>query len=213
VEALDLEAQIRENKGKGYAKRLRRGGYLPCVLYGPEIESLPLKVEAKELEKIINNAGEKALIKLKVNDKEYITMIRELQHHPVKDEMLHADLYQVSLKEKLETEVPLLITGEAPGVKEGGVLQQFLRGVEIRCLPTNIPDYIEVDVSNLEFGESITVGDLKAEEGIEILTDPATTIVSVVSVKVEEEPEEAEAEEEAEEAEGREETAEGGKEE
>jgi len=196
MEALALEAKIRENKGKGYAKKIRREGLLPSVLYGPEVETLPLQVQTRELEKIINKAGERALIKLKVDGKEYMTLIREIQRSPVKGEILHADFYQVSLKEELETQVPIVFVGESPGIKEGGVLQHLLRELDIKCLPTKIPEHIEVDISGLGIGDSVTVGDLKVSEDIEILNDPDTVIASVVAVSA------AEVEEEAEDAEG-----------
>ena len=213
MEALELEAQIRDNAGKGYAKRLRQDGLLPCVFYGAEVDgSIPITVKVNELEKIVKDAGANALIKLKVDGREYITLVRELQVHPVKRDLLHADLYQISMKEKLQTTVGLYISGEAPGVKEGGVLQQFLREVEVECLPINIPDHIVVDVSGLGFGESVSVSDLVVGDDVEILTDPETTVVSVVAAQAVEEPEEAEdveAEEGAEEAEAAEEPQEG----
>jgi len=198
MEALALEAKVREKTGKEYAKKIRREGMLPSVLYGPEVETLPLQVQTRDLERIINQAGERALIKLKVNDKEYMTLIREIQRGPVKGEILHVDFYQVSLKEELETEVPVVFVGESPGIKEGGVLQQFLRELEIRCLPTKIPEHIEVDISGLGIGDSITVGDLKVSEDIQILNDPDTVIATIVAVTVAEEELEEEAEETAE---------------
>lgn len=191
MEALELQAQIREEKGKGHAARLRREGKLPCVLYGKEIETIPLTINSSDLERILKNAGPNALIKVKVGRKEYISLVREIQTHPVNKEYLHADLQQISLKEKLQTTVPLQIVGESPGVQEGGVLQQPVREIDVECLPTDIPDAVEVDISQLGFGESIFVGDLKAIPGVEILTDPETLIISVVAPEAEEEPAEA----------------------
>ena len=217
MEALELKAELREDKGKSYARKIRREGFLPCVLYGSDTETLPLAVKTKDLDKVIKRGGDNVLIKVKVDGKEYNTLLREVQRHPVKDELLHADLYSISLREKLTTTVELQVVGDAPGAEEGGVLQQALREVEIECLPANIPDYIEVDVSNLHFGESMNAGDLDPSEGVEILTDPEETVVSVVAVREEveepveveeEELEEGEVPEDAEEGEDREEPAE-----
>ena len=198
MEALELQAQIREEKGKGHTARLRREGLLPCVLYGSEIDTVSLAVKTGDLDRIIKDAGPNALIKLKVGSEEYITLVREIQSHPIVKEYLHADLQQISLKEKLQTMVPLHIVGESPGVKDGGILQQSVREVEVECLPVNIPESIEVDISALGFGDSITAGELNAGEDVEILTDPDTVIVSIVAAQVEEEPAEVEEEGEVE---------------
>jgi len=198
MEALELQAQVREEKGKGYARKLRREGLLPCVLYGSEIDSIPLTVKTAELDRVIREGGPNALIKVKVDGKEYITIVREVQNHPVTKDYLHADLQRISLKEKLQTLVPLQFVGESPGVEQGGVLQHLLREVEVECLPTEIPEFVEVDISNLGFGESLTVADLSAGPGVDIITDPETLVVSIVAPETEEEPAEGEAEAEPE---------------
>jgi large subunit ribosomal protein L25 len=192
MEALELVAQVREEKGKGHAAKLRRDGLLPCVLYGSEIDAVPMSVKTAELDRIIKEGGPNALIKVKLNANEYITLVREIQSHPVTKEYLHADLQRISMKEKLQTLVPLRIVGEAPGVNKGGILDQMHREVEVECQPTDIPEYIEVDISSLGFGESLTVAELSVGSGVEIITDPDAVVVSVV----------APAEEPAEEAEG-----------
>lgn len=197
MEAFELIAQIREEKGKSSAARLRRDGLLPCVLYGSEVEAMPLTVKTAELDRIIRDGGANVLIKVKVDSQEYITLVREVQYHPVAKDYLHADLQQISMKDKLQTFVPLVIVGESPGVDQGGVLQQQHREVEVECLPTDIPEYLEVDISELDFGESITVEDLNAGSGVEIITEADTVIVSVVAPQTEEEPAEEEAEVEA----------------
>ena len=199
MEALELHAQVREEKGKGPAAKFRREGLLPCILYGSEIDAMPLTVKASELDRIIREGGPNALIKVKVDNQEYITLVREVQSHPVTKDYLHADLQSISLKEKLQILVPLQIVGEAPGVEMGGVLQQQLREVEVECLPTDIPEVVDVDISSLGFGETLTVADLSVGEGIEIITDMDTVVVSIVAPQVEEEPAE---EDEAVEAEG-----------
>jgi large subunit ribosomal protein L25 len=192
MEAFELVAQIREEKGKSNAARLRRDGLLPCVLYGSEIDAIPLTVKTAELDRILREGGANVLIKVKVDSQEYITLVREVQYHPVAKDYLHADLQRISMKDKLQTFVPLVIVGESPGVEQGGVLQQQQREVEVECLPTNIPEYIEVDISELDFGESITAQDLNAGPDVEIITEADTVIVSVVAPQAEEEPAEDE---------------------
>ena len=198
MEAFELEAQIRDEKGKGPAAKLRRDGLLPCVLYGSEIDAVPITVKTVDLDKVMKEGGSNVLVKLKVGPQEYITLVREIQHHPVSREYLHADLHQISLKEKLQTMVPLHIVGEALGTKDGGVLQQHHREIEVECLPTEIPEVIEVDISSLVFGDSITVADLQAVEGVEYLTETDTVLVSIVAPEAEEEPAEVEVDEEQE---------------
>lgn len=187
MEALELQAQVREEKGKGPAAKFRRDGLLPCVLYGSEIDAMPLIVKAGELDRIIKEGGSNALIKVKVDNQEYITLVKEVQSHPVTKDYLHADLQSISLKEKLQISVHLQIVGEAPGVELGGILQQQLREVEVECLPTDIPETVEVDISSLGFGDSLTVADLSVTEGVEIITDFDTMVVSIVAPQAEEE--------------------------
>ncbi|NLJ99804.1 MAG: 50S ribosomal protein L25/general stress protein Ctc, partial [Clostridia bacterium] len=216
MDTLNLEAQVREDKGKGFVKKLRREGFLPGVLYGLDVETLPVTVNVRDLSRILRSAGENALIRLEVNGKEHITLVRELQRHPVRGDLIHVDFFQISLKEKLETVVPLRIVGESPGVRnEGGILQQMLREIDVRCLPTEIPEYIEVDISNLGFGENIVVGDLEGFGDIELLADPDTALAAVVAPHEEEEEEVEEIDEEDEGAaeEGEEEEGEGEEEE
>lgn len=198
MEAFELQAQIREEKGKGHAAKLRKEGLLPCVLYGSEIDAVSLTVKTNDLEKILKEAGPNALIKVKVGSKEYISLVKEIQTHPVLKDYLHADLHQISLKEKLQTMVPVHLIGDAPGVNEGGILQQALREIEVECLPTNIPEAIEVDISGLGFGDHITLGSLDAGSGVEIIGDPDAVVVSVVAAHEERAEAEVEAVEEEE---------------
>ena len=135
MDTLNLEAQVREDKGKGFVKKLRREGFLPGVLYGLDVETLPVTVNVRDLSRILRSAGENALIRLEVNGKEHITLVRELQRHPVRGDLIHVDFFQISLKEKLETVVPLRIVGD-PGVRnEGGIPQQMLR--KLMWMPTD----------------------------------------------------------------------------
>jgi len=140
-------------------------------------------------------------------------MVRGIQYHPVSDELLHIDFYKIRLDEKITTRINIVLTGDAPGVKEGGVLDHSIRDVEVSCLPDKIPGHFEVDVAQLEIGSSIHLRDLKISEDVEVLADPDQAVVSIVpptiikeeEVAVEEEPEvvgEGEEEVEAEAPEG-----------
>lgn len=193
---LVLKAQVRTGRGKGNARKLRELGYIPSVLYGKDISDIKIFVLHKELEKVMRAGGEGGLISLKVLDEErgnieYPVMLRDIQTHPLKNEYTHADFYQVSLKDKLETEISIQLIGEALGTKEGGVLQQYLRTVEVECLPTAIPEKFELDISNVALGDNITVESLTAPDGVEIITSGETVIASVNYPQAETEEDEA----------------------
>ncbi len=128
----------------------------------------------------------------------YLVMCREIQRDPVRRELLHADFYQVDLTEEIETEIPVVLVGEAPGVKQGGILQNMLRTVIVSSLPTQIPERLEADISKLEIGDQLTVGDLEPPAGVRIVSSRESVIALVIPPAIEEE----EGEEAAEEAEG-----------
>ncbi len=191
MEQVALRARTRD-VGKGAARRLRREGFIPAVVYGQDKESIPLQVDAAEFARILRSgAGRNSIIRLEIEGEDKTesktAMIKEVQWDVLKGGVLHADLYLISMKDKLETSVPIHIVGEEEARKSGGVLQYWLRQVEIKCLPTRIPDFIEVDVSNFKVGDQLEVGSLDLGEGIEVLTDPKEVIVSMVAPKVVEE--------------------------
>ena len=187
MEKISLEAEIREKVGKGSSGRLRRTGYIPAVLYGEKEEPQPLIVNTKDLEKALSTeAGENVIISLKVGDRARTVIVKELQTDPVRGDLLHVDLCQISLREKLKAAVPIEVRGEAPGVKEGGILQHRLREIEVECLPTEIPESIPVDVGGLGIGDSLHIKDLKVTGDIKILVDKEETVVSIVPPTVEE---------------------------
>lgn len=207
-----LTAQSRKGTGKGAARTLRRQALIPAVFYGPEVDPVNLSLKYRDLEKLIKTgAGENVIIDLAIETGEstlsHRAMLKEIQMDPVKQTILHVDLYEISMDKKIEVEVPITLTGTAKGVSdEGGILQQVSRTLEISCLPDNIPDSFELDVTDLNIGDSLHVSDLKIPEGIEVLVDEDLTIATVVPpTKVEEiEPEVPEEEEEREEVEAEE---------
>lgn len=187
-----VEAEIRKEKGKTAAKRLREKGGIPAIVYGKENEPLPLILNSKDFRTVLRHlAGKKVLFELKIKDNDKIikkrVILKEIQRDLTKDIILHLDFHEVTLGKLIEVNVPITLTGESPGVKEGGVLDQVLREIKIETLPSHIPEEIKVDVSSLKIGDSLYVKDLKIKE-ITILTEHSDVVVSILAPrKVEEE--------------------------
>ena len=166
MEQIQVEAFIRNQSGKGPARTLRRSGQIPAVFYGPETQPISLYVRQMDLEKIFKkHSGENLFFQVQLKgehqEESRTAMLKELQKDPVSRAYLHVDFYEVSLTKELEVEVGLRLVGKSKGVEKGGILQEARRDLQIRCLPRNIPEYIEVDISGLDIGDSIHVRDLK----------------------------------------------------
>jgi len=193
MDFVELKANLREEKGKELNKKLRNAGMVPGVVYRKGEETLSLKIDSKSLSKALHTeAGENVIIKLFVEGdkkkKERIVVIKEIQKDPVKDILVHLDLNEISLTETLKVKVPIISKGEAAGVKqEGGVLQHVMWEVEVECLPTNIPDKIEVDITNLKIGGTLSIKDILLPEGVKILGDSESIVFSVEHIKTVEE--------------------------
>lgn len=202
MEATELKACIRKESGKGPARRIRKEGLIPAVFYGRGEEAIPLSVNAAGLRKIIKEKGDNVFIKLLIEGQERqekLSLIKELQIEPVSRRFRHADFYEIRMDHKLTIDVPLHFTGAPVGVVNGGELQQLKRDLKISCLPSALPDFIEVDVSGLDIGDSLKVQDIKTPEGIAVLDpgDVGVVMVAVVKVAVPKAEEEVEAEGEA----------------
>ena len=212
MELIELKANIRNSVGKGQARALRRAEKIPAVLYGPETEPVLLSVEIINLEKALKKStASQALLNLTIlNDKNTSrpAMIKELQTHPVSRNYLHIDFYEISMDRKIRVKVPVVVKGKSRGVEEGGILQIIRRKLEILCLPTEIPETIEIDITDLDIGDSIHVKEIPVEGDIEIPADVNFTVITIVSPKAEVEEISEEGEEEAEEAVAEEETPE-----
>ena len=210
MEKIDLKVTVRKTTGNGPAKELRREGMIPAILYGPKAEPLMLSVTTKELETILktSNIGQVLLNLLIQNGKQKsrTAMIKELQTQPVSGNLLHVDFYEVAMDQKIKISIPVVTTGQATGVEEGGVLQMVRHEVEIFCFPNNIPESLEVDITGMSIGDSKHIDEVSIDESFELVDESNFTIVTVLSPKAEE-VEEVEEEEEGEEAEA--ETAEG----
>ena len=209
MKRLELEVLKREVNGKK-VRFLRRGGLIPCNIYGHGIESQPVQVEARKLSQIISRAGGTDLIALKMGgaDASGMVLIRDVQRNPMTGEPIHVDFYQVNMSEKLKADVPLVFVGTAPALKLKNVsLMHAMTALEIEALPDDLPHNIEVDISGLALPEqSIHVKDLKVSSKITILADPDQMLIKVAEVRkaVEEEVPAAEAPAEGEEVEGEE---------
>ena len=186
-----LLAQLREVDTKSHVKRIRKEGLAPGIIYGGIKSTIPIQFNCKELDKLLNNSskGRNTLIEMDIPEVGSETvMIRELRREPTTGSLIHVDFYRVSLSERLHTEVQLAWIGESIGVKQGGLLQPGLRSVMIECLPTEIPDHLEVIVTNLGVGDKLTVADLVVPSGVNILNEPDEVVVSILAARVEEEP-------------------------
>jgi len=180
----DLAATVREQAGKGAARSMRRAGKIPAVLYG-QGECILLSIAPSELIKILkSHAGSSALIYLTLeggNSKpERTALLRDYQMDPVTGALLHADFFEVSMTKPIRVKVPIQVVGGIPaGVKEGGVLHHNLREVHVECLPSILPDHIEVDASALTVGSGIHIKEITVQEGVRFLDDPDQMVVSV----------------------------------
>jgi large subunit ribosomal protein L25 len=182
-----LEAQTRKPGTKNEARRVRRDGKIPAVVYGAGKDSLPISVDPRVVTRILNSeTGHNTIFDLALNGENTKAMIVDWQYEPIKGRLLHIDLKRIALDKVLRVSVPIFLKGEAAGVKqEGGILEQMLREVEIECLPANIPSHIDVDVSHLTFGKVLRVSDLPHSEKVKFLTDSNQPVAHVTSVKEE----------------------------
>jgi large subunit ribosomal protein L25 len=202
-----LAAESRTDTGKGAARRVRAAGRVPAVLYGHGIKPEHLSINAREFGQALRSGGANALLELQLGKTRHLALAREVQRHPVRGTFTHVDFLVVRRGEKVTVSVPVHLTGSAPGVLQGGILDQDLHQLSVEAEVTAVPEAIEADVSGLEIGDVLRVGDLKAPAGATILDDAEASVVSVVAPTVE--PAAAEEEEGAEAAEGEGAAAEG----
>ena len=188
-----LDAKKRDGRGKNEARRLRASGQVPAVVYGARKEGqlpegVPVAVDPKELLRILHSeSGANTLINLKLDGRESRVMVRDYQLDPVTHQLLHADLYQLAMDRAIVVSVPIVVKGEPAGVKQqGGLLDFVTREIQVQCLPTDIPEHIDVDVSELMLHQSIRVKDLATDPKCKTVTDGETMLVHVVMPKAEE---------------------------
>ena len=193
AQQVKLKAQKRTVIGRNAIKNIKKEGLVPGVVYGSQTEPMALQVDGRELKNVLAHASsEHVLVELEIIDGDQSTsrlaLIQEVQHHPLKRDLLHVDFHAVSATEKITSEVPIEAFGDALGVRTfGGLLEYSLRSLDVECLPQDLPDIIRIDVSNLNIGESFHVRDIPLPSGVEALTDADLTVVSVVASRVGEE--------------------------
>jgi len=201
MDRIELVAHKRDLLGKK-VRFLRRKGITPVNFYGHGVASTSLQIETPLLKKALAQAGMTSLVYLKVDSgkRQHMTIVRGIQRDPVKGELLHVDFYQVRMDKKLKIEVPLVLVGKAPAVKElGGILVQEMNAVEVECLPANMCHSIDADVSNLvNLDQAIHVKDLKVGDGITIVANPEKVVAKIARLRIEVEAVEAVAAPEAE---------------
>jgi len=205
LDLIELKANIRKKTGKGPARVLRQEGKVPAILYGPGIDPVLLSVNVAELEQVLRNGKiRQILINLKIDGYQsstISTMIKEILRDPVSDNLRHLDFYEISMDRKIKVNIPVLVKGHSKGVEAGGLLQIVRRELEILCFPGEIPNSVEIDITDFDVGDSIHVEDIEIEGDVEIPADVNFTILTIVAPKVEVEEVEEE-EEEGEEGEG-----------
>lgn len=183
MESMQLNAQSRKASSKGHLKQLRAHGFVPGIVYGKKEAPVMAAVDSKDLVSILQSpAGTNTLVNLTLDGRTATVMIKELKRDIIRrDRFLHIDFIRISPEDKIEVGVPVVLSGEAAGVRNGGVLQQHLWEVLLKCLPANIPDNLELDISELGVGESLTVHDLEVPAGGEIMADADSVVVSVTA--------------------------------
>jgi large subunit ribosomal protein L25 len=185
-----LSAKARTTSGKGAARSLRSAGEIPAVIYGPAREPLSLSIPTREFEKLLEKvSAESTVIELNIDSGVARTLIREIQRHPFKKQILHVDFQELVAGEKVSVNVPIVLTGTPEGVRvSGGILSQVMSELTIRVDPINIPRRVEADVTNVAIGHSLHVSDLTIPEGVEVLDELDATVAVVSAPKVEAEP-------------------------
>lgn len=181
-----LSATLRSESGKGAARALRRAGSVPAVIYGHKRQPMSLAVPTRELERLLERvSAETTVVELSIDGKVSRTLIREIQKHPFKKQLVHIDFLELVAGEMITVNVPLVVVGVSVGVRSfGGVLDQTMRELAVTVDPSSIPNHIDIDVSELGVGDSIHVRDLKLPAGITVLDDPDASVVVVAAPKV-----------------------------
>src|SRR5215472_15016441 len=187
LETNALEAQPRKPGTKNEARRVRREGKIPAVVYGAGKDSLPITVDPRVVSRILNSeTGHNTIFDLTLDGAKTKAMIVDWQYEPLKGKLLHIDVKRIAMDKKLAVMVPIVLKGEAVGVKQqGGILEQMLREVEVECLPQDIPSHIDVDVTELVFGKVLRVSDLPHNQKVKFLTDENQPVAHVTAVKEE----------------------------
>lgn len=183
----ELAAQVRVKNSKSYKRTVREKGLIPAVIYGKNIDSVAVLVNTNEFRKILVESGSNALIQMSVEQdgetRKHQVLVKSVQHDPVRRNIIHVDFHQVSLVDKVNAHVPIQLNGEAAGVSKGGVMVWTMRGVDVECLASNIPEAITVDISSLDLGDVVTLGDLVLPPGVKAIGEEHAHVVAINVVR------------------------------
>jgi len=198
-----IEAELREKTGRGEARRMRRAGLMPAVIYGGDKPELAITLDTMSTAKLLDQeAFYSSIVELKVKGSRGANkaLVKDVQWHPVRDEAIHIDFYRVSSSDQVHMEVPvhLLNAETCPGVKKGGLVELIRHSLEVTCRADSIPEYINVDCDGLEIGDNLHIEDVALPDGVEVHHEVNFTVLAIAAPKVEKEPEEEEGEEAAE---------------
>ncbi|MCG3086679.1 50S ribosomal protein L25/general stress protein Ctc [Sporosarcina cyprini] len=180
-----IQSKLREVKPKSTLTKLRKDGFIPSVVYGYQIESMPIAVKERDLMSTLREVGRNGVLKINVDGKDLNVVLGDYQEDALKGEIYHADFLAINMTEELEVNVTVHLVGESPGEKEGGVLQQPIREVTIKVKPSDIPESFDVDISNLQIGESITVKEIRESSNFELLNDDEEALVVISAPRAE----------------------------
>ena len=184
---VELEVFKRESLGKQANKKYRKDGFVPAVIYGKNKENLNILIDPIKLKKLLKNeAGENTIIEMKLDksDLKKNVLLKDAHLDTLTSDPLHLDFYEITDGVDVKVSSPLLFEGKPEGVKNGGVIQTLSNEIKIKCLPTNIPNVIEINISDLNIGDTLRVKDIKPMDGIEILSNPESTIISILAPRL-----------------------------
>jgi large subunit ribosomal protein L25 len=191
LETLEIQVEAREVGSKRQARRLRRDGKIPGVLYGPKTPAVPLELNKREFSSRVAGLEGSHLVRLKSGSTTLaakVALVKDMQYDPITGDVIHADLYEVDLTAKIQVHVPLHFVGKAVGVVRGGILQPIVREIEVECLPMDIPEFFNVEVSALDIGDAVHVEELQMPENVTAIYESNFALVTVVPPTVEEAP-------------------------
>jgi len=188
LETLEIQVEARDKQRKRDARRLLRSGKIPAILYGPKTAAVGLALDKKEFSRRVAGLQGSHLVRLKSAAAalaEKVALVKDMQFHPISGDVIHADFYEVDLTAKIQVRVPLHFVGKAAGITNGGILQPIFREIEVECLPLDIPEFFNVDVTALDIGDSVHIEELQMPEGVVSVAEDNLALVTVVAPTVE----------------------------
>ncbi len=182
---ITLQAEVREGTGKGVARKLRAAGKVPGIVYGAGGSATAVAIDSRQLaHALMTDAGLNVLVDLVVGDETFLTLARELQRDPIRGNIKHVDFVKVDRNTAIEVDIPIHVVGDAPGMREGGVLEHHIWSVHVSCLPGSVPERVDVDISGMALHDHLRVADLVLPEGVTMLTDPDEPVVTIAIPQV-----------------------------